>query len=146
MARNGVQTVGTFYFRKNDDARAGLEEGLDLDFDLLADVRLAVVDDDHGAVGQIADTLSLVLAFAHDFQLQGFAGEQNHLEAFGDLMEIDVADLLQFGDLGQVVIVGVKPGIEVVREVDEFGVHFRVLRENRRRECGLPCACCAEGG
>lgn len=58
-----------FYFGKNYDARAGLEQGLDLDLDLLADVRLAVVNHDHGAVGQITDALSLVPAFTHNFHL-----------------------------------------------------------------------------
>ena len=34
---------------------------------------------------------------------------------------------LQFGDLGEVVIVGEKPGVEVARQADEFGVHFLFL-------------------
>ena len=55
---------------------------------LLADVRLAVVDDDHGAVGQIADALALVLAFADDFQMQNFAGK-HHFEAIGDFVKVD---------------------------------------------------------
>ena len=79
--KRGVRLVDSTepasHFGKNDDARAGLEQALDLDFDLLADVRLAVVDDDHRAVGQIADALALVLAFADDSQLQDFAGQQN---------------------------------------------------------------------
>ena len=67
------------HFGKDNDARAGLEQGLHLGFDLLADVGLAVVDHDHRAIGQIADALALVLAFAHDFQVQNFAGQQDRL-------------------------------------------------------------------
>jgi len=51
-------------FGEDDDASAGLKEALDLDFDVLAYGGVAVVDDDHGAVGEIADTLALVFAFA----------------------------------------------------------------------------------
>ena len=57
------------HFGKNDDAGAGLEQGLHLGFDMLADMGLAVVDDDHRAIGHITDALSLVLAFADNFQL-----------------------------------------------------------------------------
>ena len=115
------------HFGKDDDARAGLEQGLDLDFDLLADVRLAVGDDDHRAIRQIADALALVLAFADDFQLEDFAGQQDDLEAFGDFVEVDATDFLQRGDLGQVVVVGEQLGVEVAREADELGVHFLFL-------------------
>ena len=100
-----------------------MQQALNFHFDLLADVRLAVVDHDHRAVGHIADALAFVLAFAHDFQAQNFTGKQNHFEALGDFMEVDIVDFLQLGDLGEVVVVGEKPGVEVARQADEFGVH-----------------------
>ena len=69
---NGFQTVGVLVSAKTMTPAPVWSRALDLDLDLLADVRLAVVDDDHRAVGQIADALALVLAFADDFQLQRF--------------------------------------------------------------------------
>ena len=54
-------------------------------------------------------------------------GSRIDFEAFGDLVEVDVIDFLQLGDLGEVVIVGVEPGVEVAREADELGVHFLFL-------------------
>ena len=114
-------------FGKDNDARAGLEQGLNLGFNMLADEGLGVVDDHHRAIGEITDALSLVLAFADDFQVQGFTGEQNDFEAFGDFMEVHVIDLLQLGNLGEIVVVGVEPGVEVACQADEFGVHFLFL-------------------
>lgn len=63
-----------FEVGEDDDASAGLKEALDLDFDLMADGGVAVVDDDHGAVGKIADALAFVFAFADDAEVEDFAG------------------------------------------------------------------------
>ena len=82
-----------FYVGEDDDAGASLEQALDFHFDLLADVRLAIVDDDHRAVGQITDALALVLAFTDDFQLEDFAGQEDDLEALGNLVQVDAIDL-----------------------------------------------------
>ena len=70
-----------------------MEQTLDFHFDLLADVRLAIVDDDHRAVGHVANALAFVLALANDFQAQHFAGEQDDFEVFGDLVKVHIADL-----------------------------------------------------
>src|ERR1700734_1999290 len=59
----GLRVGNIFQIGEDDDACAGLAQVLHLHFGLMADVWLAVVDDDHRAVGQIANTLSLVLAF-----------------------------------------------------------------------------------
>ena len=91
-------------------------------------MRLAVVDDDHCAVRQIADALSLVLAFANNFQLKQLTGQQDDLEGFGDFVEVDVIDLLQLGNFREIVIVGEQLGVEVAREADKFGVHFLSCR------------------
>ena len=42
-------------------------------------------------------------------------------------MEVDVVDLLQLGDLAEVVVVGEELGVEVARQADELGVHFLFL-------------------
>ena len=95
----------------------------------LADMRLAVVDDDHGAVGQIADALAFVAAFADNFELHGFAGNQRGLHQVADFVQVDANDALQAGDLGEVGIVGEQLGVEVAREPDELGVHAFFLGE-----------------
>lgn len=61
-------------FGKDNDARTGLKQALDLNFDLLADGNLAVVNDNHRAVRQIADTLAFILSFANDAEVKDFAG------------------------------------------------------------------------
>ncbi len=63
-------------FGEDDDAGAGLEEALDLDFDVLTDSSVAVVDDDHGAVGEVADALAFVFTFADDAEGKNFAGQE----------------------------------------------------------------------
>src|ERR1035437_3813816 len=58
----------TLQIGEDYDARPSLELALDLDFDLLADRILGVIDHDHRPVRQVADALALVLALAHDAQ------------------------------------------------------------------------------
>ena len=66
---------GLLEFGEDDDAGARLEKALDLDFYVLADGGLAVVNDDHGAVGQVTDTLAFVFAFANYTEGKHFAGQ-----------------------------------------------------------------------
>src|SRR5262245_13141484 len=61
----GVGSRIRFEVRKNDHSRPGLEQALNLHFDLLADGRLAIVDHDHGPVRQVTNSLAFVLAFSH---------------------------------------------------------------------------------
>jgi len=116
-------------FGEDDDASAGLEEALDLDFDVLADCGLAVVDDDHGAVGQIADALPLVFAFADDAEGKHFAGQQDDAHGLGHFVKVDVVDALELGEFAEVVVVGEKFRAKVARETDEFAVDFGFVRE-----------------
>src|ERR1035437_6547010 len=116
---------GRFHARlgEDDDACAGLDGALHLRVNLLADVGLGVVDDDHSAVGEVADALAFVAAFADDFQFQNFAGEQRGFHEPADFVQVEAGDALKFGDLGEVEIVGDEAGLEIEREVDELGVH-----------------------
>jgi len=91
--------------------------------DLLADVRLAIIDDDHRAIGQIADPLSLVAAFAHDLEMHHFTGNHRRLHQVRDLVQIYAFDILQPGHLGKVCIIGVQLGVQVARQADQLGVH-----------------------
>ena len=79
-------------------------------------------------------------------KLQDFAREQDHLKAFGHFVEVDAIDLLQLGDLGQVVVVGVELGIEIAREADELGVHLLFFGKIPIMDSDFRCAGCAGGG
>jgi hypothetical protein len=85
-----------------------------------------LVTTDHRAVGQIADALALVLAFADDFQLQDFAGQQNDFQALASSCRLTQFTFCSSAIL-EIVIVGEQPGVQVAREADEFGVHFLFL-------------------
>lgn len=70
-ARNGDECHGSgrqrlFVIGKHDDPRAGLQQALHLDFDLLADGALRIVHDYHRPVRQITHALPFIFAFAHD--------------------------------------------------------------------------------
>ena len=64
-------------FGEDDDTSAGLEEALDLNFDVLADGGVAVVDDDHRAIGQVTDALAFVFALADDSEVEDFTGQKD---------------------------------------------------------------------
>ena len=106
-----------------------MKKALDLDFDLLADSGVAVVNDDHGTVGQVTDALAFVFAFAHDSEVQNFARQKDDTHGLGHFVEVDVVDALEFGEFAEVVIVGEKFCAQVAREADEFAVHFSLIRE-----------------
>ena len=116
-------------FGEDDDAGTGLEEALDLDFDVLADGGLAVVDDDHGSVGKIADALSFVFAFADDAKGEHFAGQKDDAHALGHFVKIDVVDALKFGKFAEVVVVGEKLSAQVASEANEFAIDFDFVGE-----------------
>ncbi len=129
LSRSDALVVRTLRFCEDNDTRAGLEETLDFDFHFLADEGMAAVDHDHGAVGHVSHALVFLLAFAHDFEAENFAGEQDGFEGFGGVVDVDAFDGLKLGDFSEVEIVGVKAGIEVAGKLDEFGVHFLFFGE-----------------
>ena len=114
---------------EDDDASAGLEQALDLDFDVLTDRSVTVVDDNHGAVGQVADALAFIFAFTDDAKGKDFAGQKDDAHGLGHFVEVDVVDALEFGELAEVVVVGEKFCAEVARKADEFAVDFGLVRE-----------------
>ena len=98
---------------EDDDAGAGLEEAQDFDGHLLANEGLGLVDDNHGAVVEVADALALVLALAHDAEGKDFAGQDDRLEDAGQLVEVEMGDGLEFGDFAEVVEAARRKSIEV---------------------------------
>src|ERR1019366_1122991 len=126
---NGSRRGHRLQVGKDDDARAGLELALDLHFDLLAHRAMGVVDHHHRAIGQIANALAFVLAFADDAQGDRFARQEDDPERFGQVVQVDVIDLLQLGDIAPVVVVGIELGTQVTRQAHQLRINFRFFRE-----------------
>jgi hypothetical protein len=120
---------GLLEFGEDDDAGASLKEALDLDFDVLTNGGVAVVDNDHGAVGQVANALTLVFAFTDDAKGEHFAGQKDDTQGLGHFVEVDVVNALEFGEFAKVVIISEKLRAEVAGKADEFAVDSSFVRE-----------------
>ena len=107
------------------EATGGGGEGAgDDDGEGLADAIGCVVDDDHGAIGEV--TNGLVFVFAGFGELDGgaVAGGEAGLEGEGEFVEAEGGDVAEAGDFGEVFVVGEEAGIEVAGEGDKHGVDF----------------------
>jgi len=69
---------GLLQLGKNNDPRPGLQQALHLDLDLLPQRRLPVVDYHHGPVGQVAHTLALIFAIAHQAQAERLSRQKDN--------------------------------------------------------------------
>ena len=65
----------------------------------LPDAGDGVVDDDHRAVGKIADRLPGLFAFFDELHFQRFAGNERGLQRVGKVVDVQYADALHAGDL-----------------------------------------------
>jgi hypothetical protein len=63
-----------------------------------------VLNDDHGAVVQVAHSLPLFLARLLDLESERFTRQEGRLESGGDLVQVDCTSPTDLGDLGQVVV------------------------------------------
>ena len=82
----------------------------------------AAFDDDHRAVFQVADALPRLFARLDDADLDAFARQEHGLERIGDVVEVDDGDVVQLGDLVQVVVVGDELALEVLGQGNELQV------------------------
>ena len=114
---------------EDDDTGAGLEEALDHRLDLLTDEVLGVIDDHHSAIRKITHALTFVFAFTRNAEVEHFTREHDGAHGFGNVVEIDVVDGLEFSDFAQVVVVGEEFGVQVPGEANEFAVDFLFVGE-----------------
>src|SRR5438094_1319855 len=129
--RGGLKSSGHGGFNLGEDqhSRAGLDETVHLNVDLLADEVVGVIDHHHRAIVEITDALALVPAFADDLEAEGFARQNRRLHRSGQFVNVDKGNGLEFGDLAEVVVVGEEFGPQRPRQPDEFGVHFGLFRK-----------------
>jgi len=115
--------------RKHNNPRTGLDHALHDDFDLMADLGLSVVDDDHRAVRQVGDSLTLSLPSRTSLRVKTSPGNIVGFSTRAKLMEIHAGHILQRGDFAEVVVVGIELWRSGAREPDEFGVHAIFFRK-----------------
>ena len=95
-----------FVIREDNNTGAGLQQALHLDIDLLANRAVGVINDDHGPIGQVANALAFVFAFANNLQGKSFPRQNDRFQSRRKLVQIDARHQLQFRDLREIVIVG----------------------------------------
>ena len=111
-------------FGEIEAAGGGGEGAGDDDGEGLADAIGGVVDDDHGAIREVADGLVFVFAGFGELDGGAVAGGEAGLEGEGEFVEAEDGDVAEAGDFGEVFVVGEEAGIEVAGEGDEHGVDF----------------------
>lgn len=108
---------------EDDLAGAGGDDGLDVDVDGLADKGLAVGDDDHCTVGEVADSLAGIFTFLDQCDSDRLADRSLGVKGFGEGIEIEPLDIVESGDLGEVEVGGEQFSFERLGEKNQFGIH-----------------------
>src|SRR5438094_10304139 len=80
---------GIFDFRKDNDAGSGLPQGADLDLNDVPDLMLGVIDDNHGAVIEIPQSLPFFLALAADATGENVSRDTRRPQRIAELGHID---------------------------------------------------------
>ena len=93
-----------------------------------AEFVLGVVDDDHGAVRQVADGLVVVLAFLDEDEFDLVTDVQGGAHGSGQQVQIEDHEALELGDPAEVGVVGEEPRVEGFGELDELGIDELFLR------------------
>ena len=111
-----------FQLREDEATGGRLQRTADDDGDVLAHERGGVVDDDHGAVGQVTDGLVGVLAFLDEHQFDLVARHDGRPHGLGQAVEIEHGDALKGGDAAEVGVVGEQAGALAAGEPDQLHV------------------------
>ena len=91
---------------KDHLAAGGLEDAGDGDFDGTTDGASSMIDDDHGAVIEIADTLVVLLALFQDHDLHFFARQKDGAKSVGKIVDVEHLDVVNLGDFVEVEVIG----------------------------------------
>jgi len=100
----------------------GGDDGLNLDRDGGPDGVAGIGDDDHGPVGEVTDGLAGILTGFGEVDLEGIADDGLGIEGFGEAVEVEPLDIVELGDLGEVVVGREELGLHGLGEVDELGI------------------------
>src|SRR5580704_5571592 len=118
--------VGAFVeAAENHFAGGSLVDGSDEDIHGAVDQSACAVHNHHGAVIEIGDALGGFLPFPQNKDAHGFAGKHGGLQGVGKLVDIQHRDILDAGNLVEIVIVGDNFGAGAPREFDELLVYAR---------------------
>src|SRR5580765_4342456 len=92
--------------------------------DRLVDQAAGAIDNHHGAILQIPDALSGLLAFAQDEDTHGFTREDRRANRVGQKIYIQNIDALDAGYFIEIEVIGNNFGVQAQRQFDKFAVHF----------------------
>src|SRR6266550_7075923 len=98
------------------------------DCELRADVPSAVLDDDHRAVLQVADSLGMLLSFLDDPNGDLLTGQHDRTHSLREVIHVQDSDALQLGHPVEPVIVRHDRNAEGAREGHELRVRARARR------------------
>src|SRR5579859_2914083 len=110
--------------RKNHATGNSLEHAGHGDIHGVTHVGTATLDDDHGPVVEIANTLPNFFAVLHNLDRHVFARQQDGLDGMGKLIDIEHLDALQLRDTIEVEVVGDDGTVPLPGQLDQLGVHL----------------------
>ena len=84
-----------------------------------ADFGNGVVDDDHGAIGEVSDGLVVFFSRADEGDADALADGDGGFEGFVEFVDVENVHALEVGDLGEVFVHGHEPGAEQAGGFDE---------------------------
>ncbi|OPZ95664.1 MAG: hypothetical protein BWY71_02165 [Planctomycetes bacterium ADurb.Bin412] len=91
--------------------------------DFLADPPLAAVDDNHGAVVEVADALARLVAGFENFDGHGLSGQDDGLHGVGQVVDVYDVHPPEAGHFIEIVIVGDHFAAEFLGRGDQLVVH-----------------------
>jgi len=112
----------------------------DEDVDGAIDEAAGAVDDNHGAIVEVGNSLGGLLAFAEDEHAHGLAREDGGFHGVGQFIDIENSDALDARDLIEIEIIGDDFGVALAGEFDELeidsGDRRKIVLENAEIEPG----------
>ena len=111
-------------FRKNHAAGCSLQRRRDFNGNRLIHEPLATLDDDHRAIIEIGNTLSLLLARLDYGHFHSLARDHNRFHGIGQLVDIEHLDTTQLSNLVEVEIVGDDLAADLLPQAYKLGVHL----------------------
>src|SRR5205809_880205 len=126
--------------REDHPASRRLQHAGDDDVGRLTEIATAVVDDHHGAVVEIGDTLPGFLPLAHHLHAHRLAGQDHGLERVGQLVDVEHGHAAELRHLVEVVVVGEHLGAQRLAELDQLAVDLTDVGEIRVHDLDLHLA------
>src|SRR5579883_1638824 len=127
-AERGMSAHVPLGFGEDHPASDRLQHAGHDDVRFLTDEPAAVLDHDHGAVVEIADTLVRLLAVTNDLHVQLFSGKHDGFNGIGEFIDVEDCDALHVRDAVEVVIVREQFASEILCQPDQLGIRAPNIR------------------